>query len=611
MPNRTLTPVTELDFDGIRQNLKNYLSTTTEFSDFDYEGSGIGVLLDLLSYNTHYTAMYANMLAAESFIDSAVLRKSVVSLAKNLGYIPNSKNAARATVNLTFGVTLGVPSTIPIGTVFTASNGSAEYKFTTIESHAINKNSVPYTATNVEIHQGQYKSASFVYDADSNMTKFEIQSQNLDKDMIRIYVMKSASDLTNADVNWKENTDYLELTPTTKVYFLTENHRGNYEISFGDGILGAVPDKGSYIVVVYFDTDGAEANGIGNGDVPTGTSSFTFDGINGNDYSAVVETVSAAAGGAERDSQEKIRYAAPKYYQSQDRTVTAQDYESVILREYPDAEAVRVWGGEENEPPEYGKVFISILPKNSRVLSDSQKRMLTSTVLDKKKIVSINAEIVDVDYTHVFIDCFATYSSANAFSKESLIKDAIRAAIYKYSDLSLQIFGSAFRYSLLSRQIDLSNGSMVSNRISTKLMKKLTPISGAGNYTMYFGTPLQMKVDNSTTLTSSPFQYYDSKRVLKTSYLEDNGSGKIQIYTVEDGKKKILSSNIGTIDYATGKVSIVGLSVASSGTDPYIKIVVVPDQRYDIHPLRNQILIVDSALPESINITLQDSARGI
>ena len=197
MPNRALTtPVTDLDFDGIKENLKTFLSGTNEFSDFDYEGSGTNILLDLLAYNTHYMALYANMLASESFIDSAVLRRSIVSLAKNLGYVPNSRNAATAVVDVTFGTTSGVPSSIPQGTRFFSSKDGENYTFTTTDVFTIDKSTVPYTAKNVEIRQGVYRSASFVYNANSNTTKFEIPSKNIDKDLTKIYVMSSQSDLT-------------------------------------------------------------------------------------------------------------------------------------------------------------------------------------------------------------------------------------------------------------------------------------------------------------------------------------------------------------------------------------------------------------------------------
>lgn len=614
MPNRVLTPVTELDFDGIKQNLKNYLSTTTEFSDYDYEGSGMNIMLDLLAYNTHYTAMYANMLAAESFIDSAILRKSVVSLAKNLGYVPNSRNAATATVSITFGQTAGVPSAVPVGSVFLATKDGEEYVFTTTESFEIDKTSVPYKCEDIEIYQGQYRTISFVYDADSNSTKFEIPFVNVDKDLIRVYVMKSPADLSSADFNWRENSDFLDITSTSKVYFVNENYRGNYEVSFGDGIFGQQPEKGNYIVVVFFETEGAAANNIGIRDTATTPSSFEFTGIGGSLFGASVTTIAPSAGGAERDTIDKVRYAAPKYYQSQNRAVTTNDYEAIVLREYTDAESVRVWGGDENDPPEYGKVFISILPKNARTLSQAQKESLVSNVLNKKKIVTVQTEVVDPDYTYVFVDCFATYNSNIAFTSEAAIRDSLRAAIVNYSDNNLQIFNASFRYSILTRLLDLSNNTIVSSRITTRLAKKLVPIYGTTRYTMDFGIALNHPIDGYTSIVrTSTFKHRDDANNVLDCFIEDDGYGKLVMYTMLGGTAKVVvNANMGTINYQTGKVTLVGFAPTSPGTLPYVSFSVVPDQRYDIVPKRNQILVIDTSIPEALTINLQDSlARRI
>lgn len=614
MPNRVLSPVTELDFDGIKQNLKNYLSTTTEFSDYDYEGSGMNIMLDLLAYNTHYTAMYANMLAAESFIDSAILRKSVVSLAKNLGYVPNSRNAATATVSITFGQTAGVPSTVPVGSVFLANKDGDEYVFTTTESFEIDKTSVPYKCEDIEIYQGQYRTLSFVYDTNSNSVKFEIPFANVDKDLIRVYVMKSPADLSSADFTWRENSDFLDITSTSKVYFINENYRGNYEVSFGDGIFGQMPEKGNYIVVVFFETEGAAANNIGIRDTATTPSSFEFTGIGGSIFGATVTTIASSAGGAERDTVDKVRYAAPKYYQSQNRAVTTNDYEAIVLREYTDAESVRVWGGDENDPPEYGKVFISILPKNARTLSQAQKESLINNVLNKKKVITVQAEVIDPDYTYVFVECFATYNSNTAFTSESAIRDSLRAAIVNYSDINLQIFNASFRYSILTRLLDLSNNTIVSSRISTRLAKKLVPIYGTTRYTMDFGIALNHPIDGYTSIVkTSIFKHRDDANNVLDCFIEDDGYGKLVMYTLLGGTAKVVvNANMGTINYQTGKVTLVGFAPTSPGTLPYVTFSVAPDQRYDIVPKRNQILVIDTSIPEALTINLQDSlARRI
>jgi len=610
MPNRALLPITRIDFEGIKTNLKNYLANTTEFSDYDYEGAGINILLDLLAYNTHYTAMYANMLAAESFMDSALLRKSVVSLAKNLGYIPFSSTSAKAVVSLQFGVTSGVPNLLPKGVVFTATKDDVQYSFTTTQTHEIDKSEVPYKCENIEIHQGSFSTSSFIYDEQSNSTKFEIPFQNIDISTLSIYVLRSPNDLSNADISWRKNTDFLSIDSTSKVYFITENYKGKYEVSFGDGIFGVKPEKGSYIVAVYLKTDGLLGNNIGT--TITGQSQFTFSGIDGNNYGATVSTITASYGGDNQESVENIRRTAPKYYQSQDRAVTVQDYESIILREFGGAKQVRVWGGDENDPPEYGKVFISVLPKASLYLSDAQKQSLTRNILDKKKIVSVTSEIVDPDYTYILVECFATYDSSKSFTSEGSIKDSLNFAIQKYSISSLLSFGSPFRYSTLSRILDLSSNSMVSNRISTKLAKKVIIQYGKTNYSMDFGARLYHPNDGAAPIVStSLFKHRDNFNNIRDCILEDDGYGNIALYALFGRSKEVrllINGKIGKINYETGKVNLVGFAPTGSGSLPYIQFTVIPDQRYDIIPKRNQVLAIDSSLQNAIIITMDDAA---
>jgi hypothetical protein len=612
MPNRVLnTPVTQLDFLAIKENLKSYLSNTSEFSDFDYEGSSINILLDLLAYNTHYTAVYANMLAAESFMDSAVMRRSLVSLGKNLGYVPNSMVAATAVVDLTMGTTSGVPTHIPVGTKFYSSNGEETFTFSTIDSFKVNKDSVPYKVSSMTIRQGVYKTASYIYDSSINSIQFEIPSSKIDKNLIKVYVMSSPNDLTNLDDSWKVNTNYLELTPSSKVFFVNENYRGNYEVSFGDGILGQKPEDKSYIMVVYFQTEGSAGNNIGNNDTAD-VSSFTFDGVGGNDFDSTVATITASYGGAERDNEETIRYTAPKYYQSQDRAVTIYDYESIILKEYPAADSVRIWGGEENDPPVYGKVFISILPKTGRIVSDAQKESIKSNILEKKKIITVVPELVDPDYTFVKVHCFLTYDSSRTNQSDLRVRSSAQSAIQNYSNNSLGKFNSTFRYSVLTRLIDLSNNAMVSNRITTRLSKKLIPRNTSASYTLDFSAKLNHPFDGTRSiLSSSTFRYRDpNTNIPADCYLEDDGFGIVNIYTTQNGVKTIFRKQIGRIDYQNGVLYLTDFFPYNTGILSYIDITVEPDQRFDLTPKRNQVFKIDETLNESIVIDVTDVSSG-
>lgn len=614
MANRALTtPVTNLDFESIKNNLKTYLSGTSEFSDFDYEGSGISVLLDLLAYNTHYTGLYANMLASESFIDSAVLRRSVVSLAKNLGYVPDSNNAATAVVSVEFGTTSGVPTVIPKGTRFFATKDGTDYTFTTTDSYTIDKTSEPYVSGAVELRQGVYRSVSFIYSTDSNSTKIEILSNKVDSEIIDVVVMNSPTDVSSADITWKKSTSFIELTSTSKVYFVNENYRGNYEISFGDGILGQKPEEGSFITIIYFDTDGIAGNNIGNKDTDD-LQSFTFGGIGGNDFDSIVTTVVSSFGGADREDLEKIRYAAPKFYQSQDRAVTTTDFEAIVLNEYSAAESVKVWGGEQNDPPMHGKVFVCILPKNVTLLSGAQKDAIKRDILDKKKIVSVTPEIVDPDYTFVNVNCNISYDSSRSFIAESEIKENAITAIVNYFTTYLGRFNSPFRYSVLSRLVDLSSNSIQSNRIDISLFKKIIPsISTMGNYSLDFGIGLNHPYEgyDVSIVKTSVFRHRDAKGNIKNCFIEDNGSGRLSMYTQVGLNKVVVREKLGTVDYKTGKVSMTNFVPIGTGELPYIKFEVVPDQRFDIVPKRSQVLTIDSrSIGSAIKINFIDTSTG-
>ena len=343
------------------------------------------------------------------------------------------------------------------------------------------------------------------------------------------------------------------------------------------------------------------------------TRSFEFGGIANDDFDSVVTTATPSYGGADRESSEKIRYTAPKFYQAQDRAVTAQDFEAIILSEYSAADSVRVWGGEQNDPPMPGKVFISILPKNTRLLSQPQKDSLKRDILDKKKIVSVIPEIVDPDYTFVNVKCHVTYDSNLAFATESEISRAISLTISNYFSAYLGKFNGSFRYSTLSRLVDISNTSVVSNRIDTTIYKKIVPTtSSTGNYILDFGTPLLHPYDgyDISIVKTSLFKHKDIKGNIKDCFIEDNGSGRLSLYTMVGKQKVSVREKLGVIDYASGKISLSSFNPVGTGQQPYIIFEVTPDQRYDLIPKRNQILELDPDSGSSISIDFIDTAAG-
>jgi hypothetical protein len=319
--------------------------------------------------------------------------------------------------------------------------------------------------------------------------------------------------------------------------------------------------------------------------------------------------VSYSLNGAERETDLSIKYTAPKYYQAQDRAVTLNDYESIVLREVESVSSVRVWGGEDNDPPTYGKVYLSIIPKSGFVFSDAQKRHVIDNILQKKNLVTVDVEIVDPDFTYIIVNASVVYDSRSSSQTEAAIKNLVRSSIANYSLVNLGSFNSNFRYSVLSRLIDLSSASVVSNRIDTKLAKRLVPLAGSNNYTLYYSTELNHPYDGYTSiLSTSVFGHKDDGNVVRDCFLEDDGFGNISMFYLSDGAKVLVRANIGTIDYSAGKVELIGFAPTGTGTKTYIEVMVVPDQRNDIAGQRNQVLFIDPLTNGNINITMKDAA---
>jgi len=382
--------VTELDFDTIKQNIISYLSQYPGFTDYNYEGSALSVLINALAYNTHYLAFYMNMLSSEAFLDSAVLRQSVVSHAKHLNYMPTSRKAATSIVNITVDPSPATPAfiTIPKGHQFTASSDSTDFIFSTKEALTITPVSGVYTATDVPIIQGEWYTYTSLVDNTIPKQRFIIPDANVDVSTITVKVQNSTTDLTQEVYSFV--SDFNLLTPTDKVYFLQESENERYEVYFGDNVIGQKPVDGNIVIVEYLVTDGEAGNYIGNGN--TATTKFYSASPIQNYSSVVVTTLTPGFGGAEKEDIEHVRFAAPKNYQAQNRAVTINDYKTLLVRDYPNALSLSIWGGEDNEPPAYGKVFISIRPVQGYELTRTTKEYIKNTILKKYNVVSIVPE---------------------------------------------------------------------------------------------------------------------------------------------------------------------------------------------------------------------------
>ena len=587
--------VTDLEFDAIKSNLKDYLSAQTQFQDYDFEGSGMDILMDVLAYNTHYMGYYANMLANEMFLDTASLRESVVSHVKHLNVIPNSAIAPTAYLNMTF-----TPSNSPISltiakdTKFTTSISGQSYTFTTTAAKTIYPSGSEYSVTNLPIKEGNILNKSYTVNLADTTQRFIIPNANVDTSTISVQVQNSSSDTTV--VTWTDGNslDVTTITSSQKVYFLQEVEEGKYEIIFGDGAVGKQLADGNIIFIEYLVTKGTEAN-----KASSFTAVGTVAGLSSGNYT--LTTASAASGGAETESINSLKNNAPKLYQAQKRATTKDDYKAILLAERNDIESLTVYGGEDASPAVYGKVYIAIKPTGNTVYSEATKDAIKTSILKKSNVVTVIPELVDPIYYYLLIDTVANYDPVTLLTNEQTLKSAINTSIGKYFTSDLQKFDQKFRYSTLTKNIDNTNGSIRNSKTSIKYQMRITPatLATTSTYTLEFNASLTKGSITSTAFVASDGYTYT---------LVDDSAGLVKLtrstytttaVTVDSPVVYMIladgSENQGTVDYTTGKIVLNNFnpySISDSTTN--IKLTVTPETNYqDVTPLREQILTTD------------------
>jgi len=517
--------VAELDFDTIRDNLRAYLKSQSEFSDYNFEGSGMSVLLDLLSYNTHYMGYYLNMVANEMFIDTALTRGSVVSHAKLLGYTPRSRVAARAAVDLTI---TPVPNdansrvVIPRFTRFVSeTKDGANFIFVTSSSRIAVKNSQTglFSVENLEIKEGLPTGFTFTYDAQTNSKQyFEIPDSNIDTSTLKVSVQASAENANQESYILSE--DATDVDADARVFYLEENKNGKYQIYFGDGIIGRKLTNGNIVVVSYIATSGVEANGL--------RVFKPLDIILSGAVTVNVSLVNESSSGAAAEDLERIRFTAPKAYISQNRAVTKNDYIAIINRDYPYFEAVSVWGGEDNYPPVYGKVFFSAKPLGGYEITSAEIENVKKNIMKPFSVMTVTPEYVPADYTYVNVkaEIWADLSKTSKSLEE--INVSIVSAIRKFAVDNLNNFNSVFLVSQLTREIDDSENSIVSNDLVITLEKRFfADATRRLSYTLNFNTELQQGTAANHIRVTPSFKYFDSTGILRDCHIEE----VIQSYT--------------------------------------------------------------------------------
>ena len=537
--------VTDLDFDALKANLKNFLKQQSEFSDYDFEGAGLNVLLDILAYNTHYNSYYLNMLANESFLDSAILRNSVVSHAKRFGYTPRSASAPVAKINFSINSLSSTPGslTLPEGYIFLSNLiDSKSYNFITLEDTTVSKTGNNFVFSNLEIYEGQLTTYSFTHVESSNPKQiFTLPDINIDTSTIKVSVRQSISNLTSTV--YTLNTDALDVSSTSEVFYIQEGQNNKYEIYFGNNVLGKKIPDGSIVSVKYL---------ITNGDLANKANSFiataTIDG-----YSTfTVNSALAASGGAPRETVDQIKFAAPLQFTSQNRAVTKNDYIKLIQQKYPQFEAVNVWGGEENDPPIFGKVFISAKPKEGFEVTDAEKEYVKEVIIKPISILTVTPEIVDVDYNFLKLIARVYYDPTKTISNTNTLKTAIQTEIVNYCNNNLNTFNSIFKSSVLSSRIDNLDSAIQSNELELFLTKKFRPdLINSNSYVLDYGVPLQKGTTSDNLYSNPEFTVLDEEGISRQSFLEEVPSS----FT---GVESITVTNPGINYMTTPTVEIIG-----------------------------------------------------
>lgn len=602
--------VSELDFDQIKSNLKNFLKGQSQFSDYDFEGSSLSVLLDILSYNTHYNALYTNLAVNEMFLDSASKRASVVSLAKQLGYTPNSARSARATVSARVASPTSTPNliTLPKYSPFTTTiNGMNLNFYNTSEISVVVNDGVSYVFPSIELVEG--KPMSFrIPVADGQ--QYIIPNANADISTLMVQVQESPT--SDVFTTFYPASDITTIDFTSKIYFIKEIDNNQYELTFGNGLTGMALTNGNVVHLNYFVT---------NGDVANGARTFKYNGSDIAGSGLAVTTIDVASGGAQPEDIESIRFNAPRLYAAQNRAVTPSDYKALILANFPDAASVTTWGGEDNDPPIYGKVYICVKPKLAAKLTAQQKSDITTTILNAKNVVSISPEILDPDYLNINLNVTVYYNQRETTKTQSEIQAAVIQTITDYNNTELQKFEGILRYSKLMRLIDNSDPSISNNITSITLHRAIAPrYNVSAEYNINLVNPIYTSGEAEDALTSSGFYIYGDTEN-RIHYLMDNGKGSVQLYynttstNVTAGTSQttrvIVNPKIGTIDYANGVINIKNLNII--GLSEAVFELMIKPQSNDIVSAYTQIAQIDSttltvtAVPDD---TINGDMRG-
>ena len=570
--------VDALDFNEIKSNLINFMSGQEEFKDYNFEGSGLSVLMNLLAYNTHYNALYSNFVINEMFLDSASKRNSVVSIAKLLGYTPKSITSAKAIINLEVKNITNDNQLInlPSYSSFTSIKEGVKYNFVNTNDITKTKINNRVVFENVELIEGSVFTEKYVA---TPTTSFKISNFNCDTSTIKVFVYDSVGN--NNSKKYTLCSDITTVNDQSLIYFIKEIDNGQYELQFGNDIIGKALVNGNLVVITYIISTGINGNDCTN---------FNFNStISGNE---TVKTIQKSIGGLNKETIDSIKFNAPRSYSMQNRAVTKDDYKSLVLKEYPNIRSINVWGGEENNPPIYGKVFISIKPEVGDYLDQETKKYITNSILKPKSVITTIPVIIDPEYINIELLTTVYYDETITNKGSETLKSIVFNSLKNYNENELTKFDDIIRYSRLCTLIDSSDNAIQNNITNLKIHKEMVPrFDISSNYRINLGNSIYYSGVPEHSIISNGFYTQFSNSV---HYIKDNGLGTLQLFRVNNTEEIIVDDNIGYVDYSLGIIEITKLNIASLEGSKF-ELVIKP-QSNDIISIQNQIIKLDYEL---------------
>jgi len=587
MSNTTISLV-DLDFETIKSNFKSYLRrSNSTFKDYDFEGSNLSQLIDVLSYNTYLNSYYLNMVASEMFLDTASLRDSVVSHAKELNYVPRSFRSAMATVSFSiFTDNPGGALTVPKGTTFTSKIGSNNHSFTTTTNINFTANSTGHCNIELDIYEGSYLTDVFSYDASNTIQRFVLSNYTLDTRFISVISIENNG---ANNITYNTYTSLLGVSGDTNAVFIQAAENNQYEIRFGDNIKGRTPKSGSTIAVSYL---------AGSGEMPNGASVFNIDGpIGGFTSISSITAISPASGGSIYESVESIKYNAPRYYQTQGRAVTVSDYETLLTVNYPEISSASAYGGEDLEPPVYGKVYVAVDMLTADGVTETNSAKYYK-FLKARTPISIDPIIINPDRLYVEVDAIVRYNTNITNLTINDIVTAVSVKISTYNDIYLNGFKKTLRYSKLIEQINNTHESILGVNLEVNPFKKFIPTTTSSystviNFGFALAKSLIISLEESITASVPAIRSTPMMREGVSVFIMDDGNGIVNLYTSSSSGVQTKIVSIGTVDYTMGRVLITSMSIDSftPASGAHVHLYANPLSN-DISATRDQIIVI-------------------